>query len=273
MSKSNPWVKVLAASVVLIGSSVLFHEMKPLSSQAQGNVQASPSYTDQALAPNQTPEQALNQAPESRRDFSLVPASASMSNRSEGSASATAVNNTDLPPCPTPAQKTTGILIEGDRPGETTGRKEKIEAVARQNNLQGKWCISAKTSNATWNMDGISVDEAVRSFNLFKEAGLVSLARPTDSATGGRVTWSPAEAGGLSQNVASQMPETSSVPENLSPTGEMGIPSEAGEPAFGQPGRMQPCPQSRFQAQGRHQGSSMMRRTPMPSGYGSSARI
>lgn len=275
MSESNPWSKVLVASVVLLGSSVLLHQMKPLSSQALDTVQASLSYPDTAQAPDQTPDQALNQVRESSRDFSLVPASSSGTNRSEQSASASAsgADSTTLPPCPTPAQKTTGILIEGDRPGETTGRKEKIEAVARQNNLQGRWCISAKTGNATWNMDGISVDAAVRNFNLFKEAGLVSLARPTDSATGGRVTWSPAEAGGLSQNMAAQMSETSQLSGNSTPPEEViHAPGGEGAPPFGLSAGMEPCPQARFQTQGRRQISSMMRRAA-PAGYGSAARI
>ncbi|MCL6433527.1 MAG: hypothetical protein K6T90_04795 [Leptolyngbyaceae cyanobacterium HOT.MB2.61] len=185
--KTNLWVRVLGASIALLGSAALLHDFKP------------PSYAQERAEIGQSAnEQTVAQAAEGDRDYSLVAASTA--------ATSVASANANLPPCPTPDQKTTGVLIEGDRPGENSGRKEKIDAVVRQHNLQGKWCLSAKTGNATWNIDGVSVDEAVRTFNLFKEAGLISIARPTNSATGGRVTWQPAEAGG-SQNVSAPMLE------------------------------------------------------------------
>ncbi len=185
--KTNLWVRVLGASIALLGSAALLHDFKP-PSYAQERAEVSQSANEQTVA----------QAAEGDRDYSLVAASTA--------AMSVASANANLPPCPTPDQKTTGVLIEGDRPGENSGRKEKIDAVVRQHNLQGKWCLSAKTGNATWNIDGVSVDEAVRTFNLFKEAGLISIARPTNSATGGRVTWQPAGAGG-SQNVSAPMLE------------------------------------------------------------------
>lgn len=183
-ASGNSLIKFSALLITLLGSAALFRDMKPHQLQAKETGRT---------------ETASYQTADGDRGYSLV--------------AATIAGNPDLPPCPTPAQKTTGVLIESDKPGENTGRKARIEEVVRQNNLQGKWCISAKTNNVTWNLDGVSVNEAVRVFDLFKAANLVSYARPTNSATGGRVVWRPAEASGASQNVAAEMPP-SNIPAN-----------------------------------------------------------
>jgi hypothetical protein len=188
------WANVLGASLVLLASSTFFHGFKPLSLAKEG------VKTAQQPAPAAV-----------ENNFSYVAASAPDSTTN---ASTPTTTNSGLPPCPTPDQKGTGVLIEGDRPGETTGRKEKIEAVVQQNRLAGKWCTSAKTRNATWNMDGVSVDEALRAFNLFKSAGLVALAHPTNSPTAGKITWQRTGAGGNDQGVSALPQINSNMPEN-----------------------------------------------------------
>lgn len=191
-SPGNFWITCSGLLVALLGSAALFRDMKPHYLQAKETGRT---------------ETASYQTADGDRGYSLV--------------AATIAGNADLPPCPTPAQKTTGVLIESDKPGENTGRKARIEEVVRQNNLPGKWCISAKTNNVTWNLDGVSVNEAVRVFDLFKAANLVSYARPTNSASGGRVVWRPAEASGASQNVAAEMPGANNPPNGSSITEDM----------------------------------------------------
>jgi hypothetical protein len=222
--------KELGATVLLLSSSLLFHVFKP-------------SARVQQLATQQVSDRATK----TDGSFSYV-TTASVSTGAPTASNAltsTAASPTaasGLPPCPTPDQKGTGVLIEGDRPGETTGRKEKIEAVARQNRLAGKWCLSAKTRNATWNLDGISVDEALKAFNLFKEAGLVSLAHPTNSPTAGRVTWQRAGANGSDRNVSAEMQGSSDRPETFAPSAPEGNSdqelSQGNSPAGGPNGPM-----------------------------------
>ncbi|UBF26865.1 hypothetical protein K9N68_02430 [Kovacikia minuta CCNUW1] len=198
----DPWTNVLGASLVLLASSSFFHGVKlPLPAK-------------EAVT---TAQETRDRSPTENSTFSYVAASAPAT----ANTAAPTATNPNLPPCPTPEQKGTGVLIEGDRPGETTGRKEKIETVAQQNGLKGRWCTSAKTGNATWNMDGISVDEAMKAFELFKAAGLVSLARPTDSPTPGKVTWQRSGSGGSNQNVSLQSSESPSTDETAT-SGESG---------------------------------------------------
>jgi hypothetical protein len=187
------WTNVLGASLVLLASSTFFHGFKlpPLAKEGV-----------------KTAQQPAPSAVES--NFSYVAASAPDSTN----ASTPTATQSSLPPCPTPYQKGTGVLIEGDRPGETAGRQEKIEAVVQQNRLAGKWCTSAKTRNPTWNMDGVSVNEALRAFNLFKSAGLVSLAHPVNSPTPGKITWQRTGAGGTDQGVSALPQVNSNTPEN-----------------------------------------------------------
>ncbi|MGA7933998.1 MAG: hypothetical protein WCA35_10660 [Kovacikia sp.] len=204
------WTNVLGASLVLLASSTFFHGFRPLSSaqeSAKESVETAPASIDHSST--------------AATSFSYVAASAPASTN----ASVPSAANSALPACPTPNQKGTGVLIEGDRPGETTGRKEKIEEVVRQNRLTGKWCTSAKTRNATWNMDGISVDEALRAFDLFKSAGLISLAHPTNSPVPGKVTWQRTGAeGNGSVSARPQIdPASPLTSPNLQGSGESGI--------------------------------------------------
>ncbi|UBF29903.1 hypothetical protein K9N68_37465 (plasmid) [Kovacikia minuta CCNUW1] len=98
-----------------------------------------------------------------------------------------------LPDCPHPRDKGTGVLIEGNIPEQGDDREQKIEEIVKANHLQGRWCKSLKTGNKTWNADGISVDEAMKTFELFKQGGLISLAQPSTGKK--RVQWQRANPG------------------------------------------------------------------------------